>query len=324
MFQAFCACECAQATLCSEWCHMQSAVVRLRWCFLPLCGLVKLSEKRKKCWQQTAIPFLPKSLAWVAHSYSLKVGGEILLPIPEEDGSHALIQRENGDGTGKLIWSFPDKESLLYNFLRRRKDRTVVCFSSYRLNWKVSILDPNRYFFWNLSPELLQYLQTKWEPGDLLKERSEASSDIIRLYISQKWEFLLWESKLSCSDLTWHAVMSLTLATQYCCKNLDPKRTTKGQLVLPALHQLPNLQFQSILSHLIYHKQLQCHQFKVLVKTLTILWYSGKKNQKVISRNKDSCWMMKIWVKKNADGILKAVQRHHCVTHSDDMSKTSF
>lgn len=34
--------------------------------------------------------------------------------------------------------------------------------------------------------------------------------------------------------------------------------------------------------------------------------------------------MMKIWVKKNADGILKAVQRHHCVTHSDDMSKTSF
>jgi len=32
------------------------------------------------------------------------VGGrEILLPILEEDGLYALIQRENGDSTGKLV-----------------------------------------------------------------------------------------------------------------------------------------------------------------------------------------------------------------------------
>lgn len=49
-------------------------------------------------------PSCLKVCAWVAHSYSLKVGGrEILLPILEEDGSYALIQRENGDSTGKLI-----------------------------------------------------------------------------------------------------------------------------------------------------------------------------------------------------------------------------
>lgn len=140
--------------------------------------------------------------------------------------------------------------------MRRRKNTTVIYYSLCRL--KVTILDPNRCFFRSLSPELLQYLQTKWELGDLLKERSAASSYIVRLYILQKWEFLLWGCKFSCSGLTWHVVIGLALATQYCCKNLDPRRTTKGQLVLPALHQLPNLQFQSILSDLIYQKQLQC------------------------------------------------------------------
>lgn len=237
-------------------------------------------RREKSVDSKLLFPSCLKVCVWVAHSYSLEVGGrEILLPIPEEDGSHALIQRENGDGTGKLIWSFPDKVSILYNSVRRRKDRTVICYSLYRLNWKVSILDPNRYFFWSLSPELLQYLQTKWEPGDLLKERS-ASSHVIRLYILQKWEFLLWESKLSCSGLTWHAVIGLTSATQYCCKNLDLRRTTKGQLVLPALHQPQIFNFSLFFLILSTRNNYRVHQFKVLVKTLTILWYSEKKKKK--------------------------------------------
>lgn len=178
----------------------------------------------------------------------------------------------------KLSWSKVSTMPFLGGW---RVQQWYMYYYSCGLNQTVSALGPNKHSFQITTVHANQ--QRTRRPTE--QKTSSQFSHCQMRYSAEGWSFS--SAGVNSARLqAWHAT-GLSLATGHCCKNLSLGGTTRGHLVLPALHHFLNHQLKSILSDLIYQKNDSAHLFEVLVKTVTILSDMVGKIRKPLKKNKD-------------------------------------
>lgn len=141
-------------------------------------------EERKVLTANCYSLFCLRDCAWVADSYSLMVGRREIYATNSRGGwlafYHTTEKIEKVQESSSEVFL---KQTLHYAIFWEMKvynSEIYIYYSLCGLNWNVSALGPNKHFFWTLSPDLPQYMQTSREPRDLLNKRPAVSSCIVR------------------------------------------------------------------------------------------------------------------------------------------------
>lgn len=153
------------------------------------CQITK--EERKVLTANCYSFFCLKDCAWVANRYTLMVGRREIYATNSRGEwlafCHTMEKIEKVQESSSEVFLKQTLHYAIFWEMKLYNSEIYISYSLCGLNWNVSALSPNKHFFWTLSPNLVQYMQTSREPRDLL-----TSSQFLHCqmrYSAEGWSF---------------------------------------------------------------------------------------------------------------------------------------